>query len=275
MDVNALKTLLADHGIDPLKARGQHFLLDGAVIEKMLAAADARAGDAVVEIGPGPGILTEALVAAGAGVVAVEIDPALADLVAARFDAAQVTVIRRDARRVPNAELLDALGNPASYKLVANLPYGITSETIVKFLREEPLPASVTLMVQREVADRVIASPPRMSALAVTVQLLSDATKVVNVPAGAFLPPPKVDSAVIHMSVHAFEGRERRVVDEALRLAHLAFRERRKQLKNTLAGTYPEERLNHAFSAADIAPSERPERVSVAQWRRMADALTS
>jgi 16S rRNA (adenine1518-N6/adenine1519-N6)-dimethyltransferase len=274
MRANVLKSLLADHGISPLKARGQHFLLDDAVIVKMIDAAGIVKGDAVVEIGPGPGILTEALVAAGAGVVAVELDPALADLVESRFDKEQVRVIRRDARHVSNAELLHALGDPASYKVVANIPYGITSDTIVKFLREAPLPTSMTLMVQREVADRIIASPPDMSALAVTVQCLSDAKKIANVPAGAFLPPPKVDSAVIHITMKAAASVPDPVVEEALRLAHAAFTERRKQLRNTLTRLYPENRLNTAISEAGSRLEERPERLTAAQWIALARALT-
>ena len=274
MNAQELRSLLEAHDIRPLKARGQHFLLDEAVIDLMVETAKVEAGDAVVEIGPGPGVLTDALVARGAKVVAVELDPGLASIVASRFDEAQVTLMRRDAREVSNAELLAAFDGATEYKVVANLPYAITSATVVRFLREAPPPTSVTLMVQREVADRIAAEPPRMSALAVTAQTFAKVRKVRNVPAGSFLPPPKVDSAVIHMIRRTDLPADIRPVEAALRLAHLAFGAPRKQLRNSLRGATDQATLEKAFVEAKIDPATRPERMTADDWSRLFAAIT-
>lgn len=282
MDANALQELLAPYGIRPLRDRGQHFLLDDRVVGRMVEAAAVAPGDRVVEIGPGPGILTAALLAKGAEVVAVEIDLKLRSLLRDRFGAEpRFRLVEGDALGFPTADLSSRFsgGGTAPYKVVANLPYNITSDALRKFLREDPVPSSVTVMIQREVADRILAAPGDMSALAVFVRTFGDVARVTNVPSGAFLPPPKVDSAVIHIvrkSREALLEFFRPVGEERyFTVVRTAFAGKRKKLRNSLQGLATSEKaLNEAFLRAGIAPERRPEELTVEQWRALASALT-
>lgn len=285
MDANALRDLLAPYGIRPLKDRGQHFLLDDRVVERMVDAAAVAPGDRVLEIGPGPGILTAALLSKGAEVVAVELDLKLQALLRGRFGAEpRFRLVEGDALGFPNADLVarfpaSAGSPPATYKVVANLPYNITSDALRKFLLEDPVPSSVTVMIQREVADRILAAPGDMSALAVFVRTFGEVGRVANVPAGAFLPPPKVDSAVIHIT-----RKSRSSLDEFFRpvgeeryfsVVRAAFAGKRKQLRNSLKGlAASESALNAAFLRSGVPPERRPEELTVEQWRSLASALT-
>lgn len=282
MTPDQLRALLEPYDIRPIKDRGQNFLLDERVVARMVDAAGIAEGDHVVEIGPGPGILTAALLGRGAEVVAVELDSKLRALLRGRF-AMDLRFRMREGNALAfsNAEILAGFPEPpASYKVVANLPYAITTEILRKFLLEEPLPSTVTVMVQREVADRVLAAPGDMSSLAVFVQTLGKVRRVVNVPAGAFFPPPKVDSAVIHIErkneqelSDFFRGTS---ADRYFTIVRTAFSGKRKQLKNTLKSLGLQENgLTKAFTKAKVAPEQRPEELSVQEWRRLVLALTA
>lgn len=277
MTPSELRALLEPHGIKPVHDRGQHFLLDDIVVEKMVAAAAIKSGDWVLEIGPGPGILTEKLLAAGARVVAVELDLKLRGLLKRRFgENKNFTLLDGDVLDFSNGAFFS---HGEKYKLVANLPYGITSEVFKKFLFERPAPESITVMIQREVADRVLAKRGDMSSLAVMVQTYADVTRVTNVPRGAFLPPPKVESAVIHMRLKSADEMERFFghlsPERYFSVVRAGFAERRKQLKNTLRVIENDEsKLKQAFSLAKVLPTARPEELSVSEWKSLADALT-
>ena len=288
MTLDELRKLLEPHGIRPVKDRGQNFLLDDRVVGKMAEAAGVKAGSRVVEIGPGPGILTSALLERGAEVVAIELDSKLRSLLRGRFGMnVGFRMLEGDALSFPNADIISRFSEPptlhsplpAPYQVVANLPYAITSETLRKFLLEPPLPSAITVMVQREVADRVLAAPGKMSALAVLVQTYGRVKRVTNVPAGSFYPPPKVDSTVIHIArkseaeLAAFFGSVR--PERYFTVVRTAFAGKRKQLKNTLKALgLPENGLNKAFHATGIAPEQRPEELSVNDWRKLIAALT-
>lgn len=312
MSPSDLKTLFARFGVRPIRDRGQHFLLDDAVVGKMCDAAGIASGDRVVEIGPGPGILTEELLRRGAHVTAIELDKKMVDILRDRFEKVTIlgigteaeirrkgppdehlgrfsgtllgtvpagmrigdglTVIHADARSVRNAEL-----GSTPYKVVANLPYGITSATIEKFLLEEPRPVSITLMIQREVAERVAAKAGSMSLLAVLCQALAEVAVVARVPSASFLPPPKVDSAVVHFrlrsaeeSASVFRGAS---PSRVFSLTAAAFAASRKQLKNTLRAVAADDRLAAAFAAAKVRPESRPEELRVEDWVNLAKAL--
>ena len=275
MDVSVLKEYLERYGARPLKSRGQHFLLDENVVQKMIAAARVKAGDTVVEIGPGPGILTAALLEAGASVTAVELDMKMQALQKDRFEGKAIHIMGGDVLSFTNSEIHS---EETPYKVVANLPYNITSSILQKFLFEEPKPLSMTIMIQREVADRIMATPGQMSALAVMVQTMATVEKVVNVPKGAFYPPPKVDSSVIHMALKspqeldAFFG----PVDSAeyFRVGKTAFSGKRKKLKNTLSSMVSDKGvLENALISAEIPVSARPEEVGIAGWIMLTKAL--
>lgn len=276
MLVQDLTALLAKVGARPIKARGQHFLIDDAVVAKAVAAAGIAKGETVLEIGPGPGILTAALLDAGASVIAVELDPKMVRILEERFAGRDLRIVSGDILRTD----LSAIGLPpgTSYAVVANIPYNITTPIIEKFLTDPSKPRSMTLMVQKEVADRVLAKPGDMNALAAFVRTNAHVSRVTNVARGAFYPPPKVESAVIHI-VHKspkelsdFFGEVEPV--QYARIIRTAFQGKRKQLGNSLRAMFPEkEMLQKCLNTAKIKTSERPENLDLNDWKRLAEAL--
>lgn len=232
----------------------------------MLNTADLRSGDMVLEIGPGLGTLTELLLEAGASVYAVEFDQNLIQPLRNKFKAYGSRF------NVEEADILqfDLNNLPTGYKVVANIPYYLTSNLLRK-LCEAPNQFSVAaLLVQKEVAERVVASPGGMSLLSVSVQFYCDAALGEIVPAKAFTPPPKVDSRILHLS-HI--GKPRFEVDtkQFFRLVKAGFSERRKMLRSSLAGglgitkTEAEDLLRQA----DIDPRLRAQALSLEDWYQL------
>lgn len=279
MRASDLRAQLEAYGIRPLKDRSQNFLLDESAVAALAAAAGVRPGEALVEIGSGPGILTAELLKRGATVAAVELDPKLCRLLRERFPASAFRLIEGDALEIANAELSRAAGaGERGYRVAANLPYAITSATLEKFLLGEPKPRSLTLMLQREVADRILAKPGEMSSLAVLVQALARPRRVRDVPAGAFWPPPKVDSAIIHMDLkndaELAQQFRNYPQDKFFRIVRAGFAGKRKQLKNSLrALSLPPEQLEKALTEAKISQTARPEELSVRQWSELVSKL--
>jgi len=278
MERKDVRRLIEEHGLKPIKGRGQNFLCEPGIAEAMADAAGIAADDKIVEVGPGLGILTEALLGRGARVLAIELDPKLALIARERIASDRLEILQGDALSFAVADLAARLGAGAGeYKVVANLPYSITSDALRKFVSGRPRPASLTVMVQREVADRITAAPPEMSLLSVAVRIYGEARKIMDVPASMFHPEPKVDSAVLHVRLHSEAELDVLLAgidpEKVLGLAKIGFAGRRKQLKNTLAAKYPKETLERAFAAAGIAPTERPERLTVSDWVRLAGAL--
>lgn len=211
------------------KSLGQHFLTDRSLLKHIAKAAELEPNDTVIEVGPGLGVLTEALVKRVGHVIAVEIDRALAQ---ALPGSSKLTVINADIlSKVPEQLLGDRV---SSYKVVANLPYNIASQVLRRFLEASLKPSLMVVMVQHEVARNMVSQPPDMNLLAVAVQLYGRPRIVRRVPPGAFRPRPKVDSAIVLIDVY-----EKPVVDvdvEAFfRVARAGFGSKRKQLRNALA----------------------------------------
>jgi 16S rRNA (adenine1518-N6/adenine1519-N6)-dimethyltransferase len=267
---------LRRHGLEPRKSRSQNHLVDAAVLDDIVALAEPAPGKRVLEVGPGLGVLTAALLAGGATVTAVEVDNRLAahlrDRFAAELEAESLRLVEADVLDTPVAELAPA---DAPYDLVANLPYHITSPTLHHFLGDEPRPARFVLMVQREVAERIAAKPGDMSYLSVFVQYHAAVRVARVVPASAFEPAPEVESAVL-----VGELRPRRLdpgsEDELWRLVQAGFRERRKMLHNVLPRQLPSvgrERFEKALAAVAIASNRRPQTLSVDDWLALAAAL--
>ena len=174
------------------KSYGQNWLVDETVVKKIIQAAEITPGELILEIGPGTGVLTQALVDAGVQVIAVEADPNLIEPLKERF-ADRIQLIEGDA--------LTFSLHHFSYKLIANIPYNITSDLLRRFLTQDPKPSRMVLMVQKEVADRIVARPAQMSLLSVMCQLYAVCRRVSVVPAGAFRPVPKVDSAIVQFDL--------------------------------------------------------------------------
>ncbi len=273
-DLSALPPLreaLAAHGLSADKRFGQHFLLDLNLTAKIARLAGPLGGRAVLEVGPGPGGLTRALLAAGARVVAVETDrrflPLLSDLAAAADGRLQV--VHADALRVDEAGLLaaHAPGHPGT--VVSNLPYNVGTALLVKWLTGGWTPAAMTLMFQKEVAERIVAPAGAQAygRLSVLAQTLADAEIAMTLPARAFTPPPKVDSAVVRLTPRADRPSPARVV--ALeRVTAAAFGQRRKMLRSSLKPLGGEALLAAAGLDADL----RAERLTPADFIRLGDA---
>ena len=269
-----LRKLMAAERLRPRRGLSQNFLTDPVALDAIVDAAELRAGDRVVEIGPGLGVLTRRLLAAGASVLAVELDARLA------------AWLRRELGGVPGFELVeaDALDiHPRdcfpgqSYKLVANIPYHITSPLLHAFLEGERPPELTVLLVQLEVAERVAAPPGGMSYLSVFVQNIADAELAAKVPAAAFEPAPKVDSAVLRLRrrrdppIAAGPAR-----DPFYRIVQAGFRQRRKQLHNGLGRELPlpAGALDAALEHCGIDSTRRPQTLSVDEWACMAADLS-
>ena len=232
---SATIAVLKAHGLYTRKALGQHFLIDDNVVGRIIDAASITPGEPVLEIGPGIGTLTDALLAAEANVVAVEFDdrllPVLEEL---RSEHPELTIVHADAVTVAPDRLESAAGPPTA--LIANLPYAVAATVILRFFEELPSLQRAVVMVQAEVADRIAASPGTKAYGSYTVKLALRArvTTRFAVAPGCFLPPPRVDSAVVRLE-RAERGLPPESLSAAARAADAAFSQRRKTLRNSLA----------------------------------------
>jgi 16S rRNA (adenine1518-N6/adenine1519-N6)-dimethyltransferase len=264
-DLPPLREALAAHGLMARKSFGQHFLLDLNITRKIARLAELGPDDTAIEVGPGPGGLTRALIETGARVITVEKDerfrPLLADLAAASGGALEL--VFGDALAVDEAALA---GGPAH--LVSNLPYNVGTALLIKWLTGPWTPASLTLMFQKEVAERIAASTGASAygRLAVIAQATCDARVVMDVPARAFTPPPKVDSAVVRLTPRADRPPPERL-DALQRVTASAFGQRRKMLRASLKPLGGEA----LAVAAGLDPQARAETVDVAGFLRLAD----
>ncbi len=267
-----LREALAGRGLLADKRFGQHFLLDLNVTRKIARLAGPLEGCAVLEVGPGPGGLTRALLEEGARVVAVERDPRFLDLLADLSGAAdgRLQVVEGDALESDGAALLadHAPGRPA--RVVANLPYNVATPLLIGWLTGPFRPASMSLMFQREVADRIAAAPDSGSygRLSVLAQALCQTEVVLRLPARAFTPPPKVDSAVVRLDRRA-DGPDASLTGRLERVTRHAFGQRRKMLRSSLKPLGGEALL----AASDVPPDARAETVDVAGFLRLAQQL--
>jgi 16S rRNA (adenine1518-N6/adenine1519-N6)-dimethyltransferase len=318
------RRLLRESGFKPKKRLGQHFLVDEAVLEHILAAAELRPGDVVIEVGPGPGILTEALARQGARVIAVELDSRLVALLKKRLAAfPNVRIVHADVLKVSLGELLgggatdapfdklrangiererrpeilrvsrlhqDSLQNDSGegissglpqndsgvegYKVVANLPYYITSPVLSHFLEAEPRPSKMVVMVQKEVGETIAAGPGRMRFLSVKAQFYGKAVIVSHVPASSFDPPPKVDSVVLRLDLYPQPPLVRSGVADVAGFFELVmhgFSAPRKQLRNSLAHSLemPAGEVASLLEKTGIESKRRAETLSLEEWGRL------
>jgi 16S rRNA (adenine1518-N6/adenine1519-N6)-dimethyltransferase len=243
------------------KSFSQNWLVDESVVRKIIAAADIQSGEAVLEIGPGTGVLTEALVEAGAGVTAVEADGALIEGLREKFGD-HIDLIEGDALNHSTTEPL----NHSPYKLVSNIPYSISSDILNSFLTRTDKPTRLVLMVQREVADRIVAVPPKMSLLSVVCQLYAACSKVMNVPKRAFRPIPQVDSAVVLLETKPNLDQE-----QTIALAKQGFSSRRKQLHKNLSAlpNIDSDAVKGWLTELGLDPRVRAENLTVDDWVRL------
>lgn len=275
---SVMREVLGRHGFHFSKSLGQNFLIDGSVLNRIAEGAELSEEDVVLEVGPGIGVLTQVLCERAGRVVAVEIDRGLLPVLDETLsEYSNVEVVLGDILRLDLPQLFEEKFSGKQVKVVANLPYYITTPIIMNFF-EKKLPVErIVVMVQKEVADRMQAVPSTKAygTLSIAVQYYAEAKIVTTVSAGSFFPPPNVDSAVI-----ALIRREKPAVavkDEDLffRVVKAAFAQRRKTLPNTLSSTMgvAKDLLREALAKAEIDPMRRGESLSLEEFGRLADAI--
>ena len=299
MDIDEIKGILNKYDITPTKKKGQNFLVDTSVLDKMIEAARVDNKDIVLEIGPGLGILTERLAQKADKVLAIELDKKIAQVLKENILPAHrnVTLIegdvlsqktfhkmiewlvhQKDNRLIVNPkdesyrELLESFDG--SYKLVANLPYQITSKVLRQFLESMPRPSQIVVMVQKEVAERMSAPPGKMSLLSLAVQAYCTPKIIAVVPSSAFFPEPAVNSAIIHCDLTKPNEEYSKLSNAEQkwfwRLAKAGFSSRRKQLQNNLQRIIKNSTPIEVLASLDLSEKSRAQELSVKDWCRLA-----
>ncbi len=267
------KDLLRSAGLEAKKSLGQHFLVDGAYLQSILSAAELTRDDQVIEVGPGLGVLTQALAERAGKVIAVEKDDNLSALLKERLVSYRnVAIVNEDIMKADVTSLVAmfASGDTPRYKVVANLPYYITSPVLRLFLEARTKPERLVVMVQKEVAKQICAQPGDMSLLSVGIQLYGQPKIVKYVPARAFYPAPDVDSAVLKISVFP-APRVDVDVSTFFAMVRAGFSAARKQIRNSLSKglDLPKEEVLELLAAADIDARRRAETLSIEEWGRL------
>ena len=248
------------------KSLGQHYLVDAVVLERILEAAELSAPDVVLEIGPGLGSLTRGLLERVARVIAVEMDPRLAASLASRLgNPANLTTVEADARTMDIGSLV---GGQAGYKVVANLPYYAANPIVRRLLEAEPKPGLMVFMVQKEVAQVMVAEPGRMGLLSVATQYYARPSLVCDVPPEAFNPPPKITSAVVRLEVRPEPAVAVADRDAFFALVRAGFSAPRKQLRNSLSHGLgvPGAEVGEFLEGLDLDGSRRAETLNIEEW---------
>jgi len=276
LDLPPLREVIARFDLGAKKALGQHFLLDLNITRKIARAAEISPTELAIEIGPGPGGLTRALLEAGATVIAIERDERCIAVLKEVSEAypGSLTLIEDDALRIDEA----AIAPRKPIKIVANLPYNISTELLIKWLRAnhaggEPLWSVMALMFQKEVADRILAKPGTKAygRLSVISQAASAPARAFDLPARAFTPPPKVASSVVLFrpaseKIEYFSALER--------VTQAAFGQRRKMLRSSLKSVFGND-LSSVLNAASVEETQRAEEITLNQFKALAQALSA
>jgi 16S rRNA (adenine1518-N6/adenine1519-N6)-dimethyltransferase len=294
-----VRELLDKYGLRPRKRLGQHFLADPNILRKIVAAAELSPETAVLEIGPGLGTLTRWLAAAAGRVVAVELDEGMLALLRQELaglpnlelvhgDILQLdpaVLVRKHGSpnlpisQLPNLPIYQStnLQSPSPYTVVANLPYYITSAALRHLLEAQPPPGRLVLTLQYEVARRIVAGPGDMSLLAVSVQFYGRPQVVARIPAGAFIPPPQVDSAVLRIDTYPAPPVQVPDREAFFRVVRAGFGQKRKQLKNALTAGLglPPPEIAAALARAGVDPRRRAETLSLAEWAALTREFSS
>ena len=264
-------TILREFGLRPQKSLGQNFLIDSTALENIVRAAEVAPTQNVLEIGPGVGSLTRYLAGAAHKVVAVELDSALVPaLQSVLSDWENVSIIQGDILDLDPAELMQG----ESYQVVANIPYYITSALIRHLLESGNPPQRLVLTIQKEVAERICATD-KYSLLALSIQVYGKPTTVLQIPAGAFYPPPKVDSKVIRIDLYDQPLVPVEHLDTFFKLAKAGFSQKRKTLLNALSGGLgiSKDDVRALLTRAAIDPQRRAETLQIHEWGNLAEAF--
>ncbi len=268
-----VRRLLRQSGLRAKKSLGQHFLIDEAVLKTIIEAGELSSEDTVVEVGSGLGILTAELARRAGYVITIEIDARLASLLRGRLGGMpNVRVINADILKVSPSQLLEGRRD---YKVVANLPYYITSPVLRYFVEASPKPSLMVVMVQKEVGEAIVAGPGKMSLLAVSMQLYSQPRIVAHVKSESFYPHPKVDSVILRLDLFQEPAVKIADVEDFLHVVRCGFSSRRKQLHNSLAyglGVKPSE-VALLLRKANIDPRCRAEALTLEEWASLYEVM--
>ncbi len=270
-----VKNLLRQSGLKARKSLGQHFLVDETILSTIIEAAELSPKDTVIEVGPGLGILTSELARHAGNVIAVEIDNELASLLQRRLASlSNLRVINADILKVKPSQLL---GGVSRYKVAANLPYYITSPLLRYFVEASPKPSLMVMMVQKEVGEAIVAGSGKMSLLAVSLRVYSQAKVIAYVPARSFYPQPKVDSVILRFDMLPEPAVKVADMNGFFEVVRSGFSSPRKQLHNSLAhglGIKPGEAALF-LDKANIDPQRRAETLSLKEWAKVYEVLES
>ena len=274
----ATKEVVQKHNFKFSKSLGQNFLIDTNVIDRILEGARVQEGDYVIEVGPGIGTLTKEMGRTAEKVVAIEIDKTLIPILEETLaDFPNIEVINQDILKVDVQELVKAKLNGGPVKLIANLPYYITTPIVMKFLEEDIPVTDIVVMVQKEVADRMNAQPNSKDygALSVAVQYYCDTEIVAKAPRHMFMPQPNVDSTVI--GLHVREEKKYNVDNEDIffKTVKASFGQRRKTLLNSLGGLgfLNKDQIREALQEANIDEKRRGETLSIEEFASLSNAV--
>ena len=274
--MTSIKQEVRDYGFFPKKRLGQHFLVDRNILNKVIRTAEVGKEDVVIEVGPGPGEMTLALARLVKRVIAVEIDPNLVEILKKRLaDCPNVEVVKSDILKVDFKRLYKKEGHPI--KVVANLPYQISTPLLFRFIEAKEAFSTLTLMLQREVAERMAAPSggKEYGPLSIFVQLFLDVSIRFFIKPSAFFPPPKIESAVVHMVWKEKPRIEEKDEEWFKKVVKACFGYRRKTLLNALKHSeLPlDESTGPKMENAGIDPQRRPETLTIEEFIRLADAL--
>lgn len=271
-----IKYIMEKYGFKFSKSLGQNFLIDDQVIEDIMEGADVGSEDCVLEVGPGIGVMTQALAERAEKVVSVEIDSSLLpvlDETLAPYN--NVKIINSDILKIDLRQLIEEEFNGRRPKVVANLPYYVTTPIIMMFLEEGIPVTDIVVMVQKEVAERIVSAPGNKiyGALSVAVQFYSEPSVIVKAPKGLFMPQPKVDSLVVRMKIRETPKVDVKNRKLFFRVVKAAFGMRRKTLLNALSAGLgiSKDMVNEVMGACDIDPKRRGETLSIEEFGLLAD----
>lgn len=276
-DSNALliqtRKQLRRFGLSARKGLGQHFLIDGDVLKTIIDAAELESTDTVIEVGPGLGILTAELAKRAGWVIAIELDTKLAVVLKENLPFENIIILNEDVLGINLGEVLQgrAPSFPTEmqpYKVVANLPYYITSPVLRHFLEASVKPEMMLVMVQKEVAEAITAGPGKRSLLSISVQFYGKPSVVAHVPATSFYPKPEVDSAIVKIDIYPEPVVDVSNVDGFFQLVKAGFSASRKQAANSLAQglKMPKEKVLEMLGKADIEQERRAETFNLEEW---------
>ncbi len=273
------RSLLRRFGLRARKGLGQHFLIDEKVLESIVSTAELTPQDVVIEVGPGLGVLTRELAGRAGCVIAVELDERLVAILKETLTVHKnVAIINKDVLKVSPADLLKGytagfakgVVTPPHYKVVANLPYYITSPVLRHFLEASVKPETMVVMVQKEVAEEIAAKPGRMSLLSIGIQLYGAPVIINHVPAESFFPPPEVDSAILRINVYPRPAISVDI-ESFFTVVRAGFSAVRKQIANSLAQGLglPKSEVLPLLKKAEIESQRRAETLTIEEWSRL------